>query len=33
MLLPAAVRYKAELLGAEEPEMGSEIGDQISSVP
>jgi glutamine synthetase len=31
MLLPAAVRYKAELLGAEEPEMGSEIGDQISS--
>ncbi len=31
LLLPAAVRYKAELLMAEEPEMASEIGDLISS--
>jgi glutamine synthetase len=31
MLLPAAVRYKAELLAAEEPELVSEIGELISS--
>ncbi|MDE3130956.1 MAG: glutamine synthetase type III, partial [Acidobacteriota bacterium] len=31
MLLPAAARYKAELLGAEEPELVSEIGELISS--
>ena len=31
MLLPAAVRYKAELLMAEEPEMASEVGELISS--
>ncbi len=31
MLLPAAVRHKAELLGAEEPELVSEVGELISS--
>ncbi len=31
MLLPAAVRYKAELLGAEEPELANEVGELISS--
>ncbi len=31
MLLPAAVRYKAELLGAEEPELASEVGEQITA--
>jgi glutamine synthetase len=31
MLLPAAVRYKAELLAAEEPELASEIGERIAS--
>jgi glutamine synthetase len=30
MLLPAAVRYKAELLMAEEPELASEVGELIS---
>ena len=31
LLLPAAVRYKAELLMAEEPEMASELGELIAS--
>jgi glutamine synthetase len=31
MLLPAAIRYKAELLMAEEPELASEVGELISS--
>ncbi len=31
MLLPAAIRYKAELLGAEEPELASEVGEQITT--
>ena len=31
LLLPAAVRYKAELLTAEEPEMASELGELIAS--
>jgi glutamine synthetase len=31
LLLPAAVRYKAELLVAEEPEMASELGELIAS--
>ena len=31
LLLPAAVRYKAELLMAEEPEMASELGELITS--
>ncbi len=31
MLLPAAIRYKAELLGAEEPELANEIGELTSS--
>jgi glutamine synthetase len=31
LLLPAAVRYKAELLMAEEPELAAEIGDLITS--
>jgi glutamine synthetase len=31
LLLPAAVRYKAELLMAEEPEMASELGDLVTS--
>jgi glutamine synthetase len=31
LLLPAAVRYKAELLVAEEPELAAEIGELISS--
>src|SRR6202044_1947499 len=31
MLLPAAVRYKAELLRAEEPELANEVGVLISS--
>ncbi len=31
LLLPAAVRYKAELLMAEEPEMASELGEMITS--
>ncbi|MDE3134092.1 MAG: glutamine synthetase type III, partial [Acidobacteriota bacterium] len=30
MLLPAAIRHKAELLGAEEPELASELGEIIS---
>jgi glutamine synthetase len=29
-LLPAAIRYKAELLMAEEPEIASEVGELIS---
>jgi glutamine synthetase len=31
MLLPAAVRYKAELLRGEEPELANEVGELISS--
>lgn len=31
MLLPAAVRYKAELLAAEEPGLASETGERIAS--
>ena len=31
MLLPAAIRYKAELLGSEEPELANEVGELISS--
>ena len=31
LLLPAAIRYKAELLTAEEPEMASELGELITS--
>jgi glutamine synthetase len=31
MLLPAAVRYKAELLAAEEPELANEVGELVSS--
>jgi glutamine synthetase len=31
MLLPAAVRHKAELLQGEEPELASEVGELISS--
>ena len=31
MLLPAAIRYKAELLMAEEPEIASEVGELISA--
>jgi len=30
LLLPASVRYKAELLAAEEPELASEVGEQIA---
>jgi glutamine synthetase len=32
LLLPAAVRYKAELLMAEEPEMASELGEMITAL-
>jgi glutamine synthetase len=31
MLLPAAVRYKAELLAAEEPGLASETGERIAA--
>ncbi len=31
MLVPAAVRYKAELLAAEEPELASDAGERIAS--
>jgi glutamine synthetase len=31
MLLPAAIRYKAELLAGEEPELASELGELISA--
>jgi glutamine synthetase len=31
MLLPAAIRYKAELLAAEEPELANDLGELVSS--